>query len=158
MLIIKHLRTGSMPTDTSLNNIFKKIHIAAQDLSLKVYHILRNNNQVADLQANLAIRDKEGFTRIKGEVLFKPIPQSMRQQDREDQWQSSVRGNWGINVSINGIKWQIQSPVTSLKDGTKWRWWACLKYNTITPEYVLTFFPSRYITCIWSTKWHHLAS
>lgn len=93
MLIIKHLRTGSMPTDTSLNNIFKKIHIAAQDLSLKVYHILRNNNQVADLQANLAIRDKEGFTRIKGEVLFKPIPQSMRQQDREDQWQSSVRGN-----------------------------------------------------------------
>ena len=74
-VIIKLMVTGSIPRDLRLARLIQRIRgMAKMFQNLKFYHVLRDNNKEADLEANKVAQLSAGAMKRDGEEAWVPIP------------------------------------------------------------------------------------
>ena len=73
--IIRHMVLGTNPLDSRLAFVFERIRQAIIPISnVNFYHVLRENNSIADQFTNKATLGKEGDIVINGKAYHQPIP------------------------------------------------------------------------------------
>lgn len=73
-VIISAVVNNSNPTDPQLARIITRIKGMAKSLNLNYFHVLRNNNKEADIEANKAVHLDAGTILRDKEILWAPIP------------------------------------------------------------------------------------
>jgi len=73
--VIRHMVLSTNPLDSILDLVIERInHVAKSFTGVHFYHVLRENDSLADIYANQETMEKERDIVINGKPYIQPIP------------------------------------------------------------------------------------
>ena len=72
--IIHKIRSGRIDGAANYSRLHKRITKISSNLQVTYYHILRQNNSMADKMANKGVKNKLGIVSIRDKTYYKHVP------------------------------------------------------------------------------------